>query len=266
MTVRLQQRPFRFQLRQPLQTAAGVLRERRGWLLRLEDENGLLGWGEVAPLAADQLAPCEARLERLPQDVSRPQLEAELSGCPAALAFGLGAALAELDGLVGSPSEPWRQSPPPAWLLPSGQRMLEVLNSVLAQHGSPAPLTFKWKVAAAGDAVEQRLLEQLLERLPANGRLRLDANGGWDYATARRWMMSLAPDPRFAWLEQPLPVVDQRVSRPWLGWGRWRWMSPWSTTRPCVRPGGGGRCGALPRRETPDRCFGSCRRSSRGGC
>lgn len=210
MTVRLQQRPFRFQLRQPLQTAAGVLRERRGWLLRLEDENGLLGWGEVAPLAADQLAPCEARLERLPQDVSRPQLEAELSGCPAALAFGLGAALAELDGLVGSPSEPWRQSPPPAWLLPSGQRMLEVLNSVLAQHGSPAPLTFKWKVAAAGDAVEQRLLEQLLERLPANGRLRLDANGGWDYATARRWMMSLAPDPRFAWLEQPLPVVDQQ--------------------------------------------------------
>ena len=104
--VRLQQRSFRFRLRQPLQTAAGVLRERRGWLLRLEDENGLLGWGEVAPLAADQLAPCEARLERLPQDVSRPQLEAELSGCPAALAFGLGAALAELenDGITVIPT------------------------------------------------------------------------------------------------------------------------------------------------------------------
>ena len=208
--MRLQQQPFSFQLRQPLQTATGVLHARRGWLLRLEDENGRLGWGEVAPLAADQLDLCRTGLERLSQDPSRQQLETALTSSPAPLAFGLGAALAELDGLVGSPDEPWRPAPSSAWLLPAGERMLEVLTSVLAQHGPQPALTFKWKVAAAGDAAERRLLEELLEHLPATGRLRLDANGGWDRATAQRWMTVLAPDPRFAWLEQPLPVADQQ--------------------------------------------------------
>ena len=207
--MRLQHRPFRFRLRQPLQTAAGVLEERRGWLLRLDDDNGHLGWGEVAPLAADQLALCSVQLERLQQASSRQQLEEALSGSPAALAFGLGAALAELDGLVGSPAQPWGQAPPPAWLLPSGERMGAVLEAVLAQHGPGAELTFKWKVAAGEDDHERRLLIQLLERLPATCRLRLDANGGWDRATAHRWMGVLAGDPRFAWLEQPLPVADQ---------------------------------------------------------
>ena len=207
--MQLLQRPFRFHLTQPLRTAAGVLNERCGWLLRLEDEEGRLGWGEVAPLALDQLALCRAVLEQLPQHLSREQLEAALTKSPAALGFGLGAALAELDGLVGTPAAPWRPTPPPAWLLPAGARMPEVLNAVLAQHGSQPALTFKWKVAAEEDAMERRRLEQLLEQLPASCRLRLDANGGWDRATAQRWMTALAPDPRFAWLEQPLPVTDQ---------------------------------------------------------
>ena len=208
--MRLQQRSFRFRLCRPLQTAAGVVNERRGWLLRLEDEDGRLGWGEVSPLSADQLALCEARMVRLPQLRSRHALDAELVSSPAALGFGLGAALAELDGLVGGRSEAWRQAPPPAWLLPAGERMPEVLASVLEEHGSQPSLTFKWKVATAGDAVERRLLEQLLERLPATARLRIDANGGWDRATALNWMERLVGDPRFAWLEQPLAPNDQQ--------------------------------------------------------
>ena len=38
MTLRLQRRRFRFALLQPLRTAAGELRERCGWLLRLDDD------------------------------------------------------------------------------------------------------------------------------------------------------------------------------------------------------------------------------------
>ena len=38
MTLRLQRRRFRFALLQPLRTASGELRERCGWLLRLEND------------------------------------------------------------------------------------------------------------------------------------------------------------------------------------------------------------------------------------
>ena len=40
MMLRLQRRRFRFALLQPLRTAAGVLQERCGWLLRLQGDQG----------------------------------------------------------------------------------------------------------------------------------------------------------------------------------------------------------------------------------
>ncbi|WP_370566439.1 enolase C-terminal domain-like protein [Cyanobium sp. LEGE 06113] len=67
----------------------------------------------------------------------------------------------------------------------------------------------KWKVAAEPDQLERRLLEQLLERLPASARLRLDANGGWTRATAWTWAERLRQEPRLEWLEQPLPPADR---------------------------------------------------------
>jgi O-succinylbenzoate synthase len=70
------------------------------------------------------------------------------------------------------------------------------------------PPTFKWKVAVVPDREERALLEQLLEVLSVDGRLRLDANGGWDRPTAWQWAERLAAEPRLAWLEQPLAPGD----------------------------------------------------------
>ncbi len=80
-----------------------------------------------------------------------------------------------------------------------------------AWRGAPqasGALTFKWKVAAGLDPEERAVLEQLLARLPHGSRLRLDANGGWDRATAQAWAERLASDPRLEWLEQPLAPAD----------------------------------------------------------
>jgi O-succinylbenzoate synthase len=78
-----------------------------------------------------------------------------------------------------------------------------------ADATAATPLTVKWKVASGDDALERRVLERLLERLPPQGRLRLDANGGWDRATAWRWAERLAGDLRLDWLEQPLAPGDR---------------------------------------------------------
>jgi O-succinylbenzoate synthase len=201
--LQLSWRPYRFVLPRRLITSRGALVERSGWLLRLATADGALGWGEAAAplLRPDQPVLAEA-LARLPPALSRQDLEQRIPQLPAALACAAGMALAELDGVGPAGQESGRYVPESAWLLPAGERALEALDRVLAdQRGE---LTVKWKVAAASDAVERGVLERLLQRLPASARLRVDANGGWDVATAHRWADRLLDEPRLQWLEQPL--------------------------------------------------------------
>jgi O-succinylbenzoate synthase len=211
MTLQLQVRSFSFSLLQPLRTAAGVVAKRRGWLLRLCDgDTGAVGWGEVAPLRTEQWLHCQTLLGELPHEVSRDQLEVLIHQGPGAFGFGLGAALAELDGLVGvHNSQPWQAAPPSAQLLPAGERMLLVFDQVLDQAPAKQVLTLKWKVATEPDELERFWLEQLMRKLPNTAKLRLDANGGWDRATARSWLDALANDSRLDWLEQPLAIDDR---------------------------------------------------------
>lgn len=199
--IRLQWRPFGFALPQPLATAAGTVHQRRGWLLRLQADQAGVGWGEAAPLDG-RLEPVAAAIAALGSACTRNGLEAALAagGLPAPLAFALGAALAELDGL---PQRRWLVAPASARLLPAGPAALDALERL-----GPAP-TLKWKVAVFPDPRERELLEQLLQRLPPAARLRLDANGGWDRATAAAWAERLAREPRLQWLEQPLDPADQ---------------------------------------------------------
>ena len=206
----LETRPFSFQLPRPLRTSSGRLEAKRGWLLRLQGPDGGVGWGEAAPLEPSEMPALAAALEALGSGGERGDLERRLPALPPTLAFALGAALAEGDGVVGVAADGgWLAAPPPAWLLPAGEAMLAVLEHRLAGLAAAAPLTVKWKVAAAADGLERQWLEQLLQRLPADGRLRLDANGGWDRATAAAWAERLEREPRLEWLEQPLAADDQ---------------------------------------------------------
>jgi O-succinylbenzoate synthase len=213
--LRLSWRPFSFVLPTALVTAHGAVSDRCGWLLRLENGEGRVGWGEAAPLG---LAPnpralacplAAAALADLGPVRSRQELERLLPTLPMALGFALGSALAELEGRVGPGAGGWRSAPPAAWLLPAGEPALTAVDQLLAAQGSRCPgLTFKWKVAAAADGLERAVLEELLGRLRPPDRLRLDANGGWDRATAARWADRLADEPRLEWFEQPLPPED----------------------------------------------------------
>lgn len=211
--LRLRWRPFRFALPRSLVTAIGTITERRGWLLRLERADGAVGWGEAAPLDG-QLEPLQRAIEGLGSGCAAAVLERQLAAgsLPGPLAFALGAALAELQGL---PRRRWLAPPVAARLLPAGPAALDRLTALLLERGSgcgpgaTAPLTVKWKVAACPDDEERSLLERLLQALPQEGRLRLDANGGWDRPTAWRWAERLAAEPRLEWLEQPLPPADQ---------------------------------------------------------
>jgi len=218
--LRLYWRPFTFPLPAALHTAAGTLSRRGGWLLRLETPSGACGWGEAAPLAfgataAAALQDCASALGQLSPRPIRGELERMLPILPPPLAFAVGAALAEADGLVGSAAAGgWRPAPPTAWLLPAGEGALAAARATLEPwdpHTAPqsSTPTLKWKVGVHPAHLEQTWYEELAGLLPAGARLRLDANGGLDRPTAWSWAERLAGDRRLEWLEQPLDPADQ---------------------------------------------------------
>ena len=204
--LQLHWRPFALELPRPLRTAQGLISHKRGWLLQLRAPGGALGWGEAAALAPT--VDLELALKALGPTLERRVLEAALAAdqLPGPVAFALGAALAEADGLL---SPGWLAAPPSAQLLPAGPDAVPSLERALGrQPASGSRLTFKWKVAVHPNSEERVVLEQLLARLPAQARLRLDANAHWDRSTAWAWADRLAADPRLQWLEQPLPAAD----------------------------------------------------------
>ena len=94
-------------------------------------------------------------------------------------------------------------------LLPAGADAITALQQALGrQETNASTLVAKWKVGVLDPDTELQLLEQLLEQLPTGALLRLDANGGWDRATAGRWAMRLQNERKLQWLEQPLPPSD----------------------------------------------------------
>jgi len=215
-------------LRAAVRTAHGVMREREGVLVRLEDAAAgpgqPAGFGEAAPVpgfgggTADDV---EAALRGLgsadaatgARRVGEEELEARVAqgGC---VGFGLESALREIHrldppvGQVGNPAPSSGEGErriqlnelayggpeflPVAALLPAGRAAVEKIGP-LAEVGFR---TFKWKVGVAPVGEELPLLDDLCAELPSGARLRLDANGAWDRRTA-------APARPVEFVEQP---------------------------------------------------------------
>ncbi len=210
MELSLQIKPFSFELIRPLKTSKGVIKKKKGWLLNLQDQTGRYGWGEVAPINQSEMKDCEELLSSLGKRVSRETLEKGLSKFPGSLGFGLGAALAEIDSLINFiDKKNWLKSCQSAFLLPTDDSLISILKSKLSNPSNKDKcLTFKWKVASLPNEIEQKLLDQSLNLLPNNARLRLDANGGWEREQAKQWVKYLAEESRLEWIEQPLSAND----------------------------------------------------------
>ncbi len=205
-------KPFAFELVRPLQTSQGFLKKRCGWLLRLEDSSGKSGWGEVSTFNLSKLKDFEDSLDSLGSSPTREELEEhiKLNISAPQVAFGIGACLAELDGLVGETAPGgWLKPSCSAFLINTSNDLLFDLEQLVERcNGDYLPLTLKWKVAVQPDDVELSLFNEMVELIPKNFRIRLDANGGWNRLRASRWVEHLFDEPRLEWIEQPLPVED----------------------------------------------------------
>lgn len=200
MEYRFTHRPYRLPLSTPLRTAHGLWAERDGILLRLEDENGAAGFGEIAPIpwfGTETVAEAEEMCRRLGDRITADALD-QVPARLGTVRFALAAALAR----PGVPSATPRV--PLTALLPAGKAALAALPSRL----EAGYLSFKWKVGVGSPDLEMGLLDELLAVLPAYAKLRLDANGSWNRRQAERWL-GLCADRPVEFVEQPVSPTDE---------------------------------------------------------
>ena len=191
---------YRRPLRAPLRTAHGLWAEREGLIVRLEDGNGRVGYGEVAPLpwfGTETLAEAAEVCRKFGATVEGEVLDAVPArfGC---VRFALAQARMQSAKVVTSTRLPV------AGLLPAGREALAVLPAKL----EAGYLSLKWKVAVGAVDDELGIFDDLLAALPAYAKIRLDANGGWDRRQAAKWLERCAERP-VEFVEQPVKPDDE---------------------------------------------------------
>ncbi|QKQ74413.1 o-succinylbenzoate synthase [Nostoc sp. TCL240-02] len=213
MTYRFQFRPYRRRFLRSLTTNHGKWDIREGIILRLTDESGKLGWGEIAPISWFGSETLEQALDfcrQLPEEITDEIIFSIPDKLPACQ-FGFESAWEQ--GSKGAEEKNLNLSSALSFsysgLLPSGEAALNQWET-LWQQGYR---TFKWKIGVDAIADELKIFESLIHTLPAFTKLRLDANGGLTYEEANLWLRTCdnlkvngTVSIEIEFIEQPLPV------------------------------------------------------------
>ena len=224
---------YRAPLKTPVQTSFGIMHERPALLLRITDQDGSEGWGEVwcnfpaigaehrARLLQSVLAPLAlATPWRSPQSMFQ-----SLTRQTAVLAIQSGEPGPIAHCIAGLDIAAWdlvaRRKGQPLWqLLGASTHRIGVYASGLnpdapetlaAQCQREGYKAFKLKVGFGNDR-DLRNLAQLRSTLGADAILMVDANQAWSREQALAFVPHLQPF-GLAWLEEPL-----RADVPWYEW------------------------------------------------
>ena len=202
---------FSFQLTRKLITSHGIIHNKKGFLLQIKDSDGNCGWGEVSPIEKNELKECIESLNFIGRITTKDSIENYLYELPGALAFGLGASLADLENLtIRDLDFEGFDITESSYLLPTDIDPLESIVKYLDRSNKEkSSRTIKWKVSnQENNFNEEKTLQKILNILPKNFKLRIDPNGGWSRQKAQEWSSELKNETRLQWIEQPLPSKD----------------------------------------------------------
>ncbi|MEO1428130.1 MAG: o-succinylbenzoate synthase [Cyanobacteria bacterium J06633_8] len=192
----------------PLNTSHGVWESRNGLIIRLRDETGKVGWGEIAPISwfgSETVEEAISFCRKLPQTITENiifSIPDELPACQ----FGFESAREMINkNYFSAELSPITSS----ILLPAGRAALHQWRNIW-EYGSHS---FKWKIGVYPFDEEIFIFDLLAGELPAFTKLRLDANGGLSYSEAEIWLRKCDEinknddiDLKIEFIEQPLVV------------------------------------------------------------
>jgi D-galactarolactone cycloisomerase len=222
----------RYPLATPVVTSFGCMNDRPAVFVRVEDEDGEQGWGEVwcnfpsvgaehrARLINEMLAPM-----LIGREVAQPsELFDSITAATSVLALQSGEQGPFAQAIAGIDTAVWdlfaRRARTPLWrMLGGASSCMRVYASGINPDGSVAMAeaamerghrAFKLKIGFGPERDRDNL--RALRRLIGEGMLAADVNQGWSIDQALEQAPSLE-EFALAWLEEPL-----RADRPWSEW------------------------------------------------
>jgi len=216
-------RRYRRRFREPLITSHGPITDRTGWILRIEEKSGLIGFGE----APDSLPGFESshfpddadsnsllQIENILRDAAfepdRFSILKFVSICPAsirsAVRFGFETAVCDLAARLN-------RLPLSEWLTPGASSKVPVnylmaspvkeWDRVKREINFAGYQTVKVKVGSGSISEDINTVKELRTVFDKKISIRLDANRAWDYETAMNVLDVLA-DYDIEYIEEPL--------------------------------------------------------------
>ncbi|MFQ5995461.1 MAG: o-succinylbenzoate synthase [Acidiferrobacterales bacterium] len=205
--------PYALKLHRSWVSARGAWRHRRGWLVGIEAENGLVGFGDCAPLPSwgEDLTDIERQLHDGLEACTGVDMQQALNNLSTlhnapAVRCGLETALLDFSARTdGAPLSHWLSGDPAVSVKVNAA--LGALDAQTATRAHDAIAqgyrVLKIKIGVSASVQELSALRALVETLPPGIALRLDANGRWSIEQAQQFLAELRELPVES-LEEPL--------------------------------------------------------------
>lgn len=196
--IRFQYKAYRRSFARKFSNAREAFPKREGLILRIEDRDGRVGFGEAAPIPSfgtESFPSALAIAESLEEKVEIETVLDALEGYPT-FRWACESAL-EMIGQEGN--WPPLEKPWAVCGLVSDVEDESGIAERLAMHYQ----CLKFKIGKKGTLEEMRALDRVVNKSDAKVKLRLDANGSLNLADTRHWMEWAAENP-VEFIEQPL--------------------------------------------------------------
>ncbi len=214
--------PFSLKLKEPFRNASFLIESRNGFIIKITDENNFVGYGEVSPLpgfSTETLRECENALNELHYTIISKSVKNEefdlilelqnRSNLPS-LQFGIEQAVISLliqrrelstlltdeklisvNGIVG---------------IKSKEETFREIDDLLADDFK----TIKIKLGVNSIEDDVEFVKQITNRIDNSIKIRLDANGNWNYQQAEFAVINL-PQDKIELIEQPVNNINELV-------------------------------------------------------
>jgi len=211
---------FSVKLKSPFKIALGVSTTSSGYIVRIETNNGLIGYGEASPaknILGDDMESCLTTLKLLSKKIvgmeikSMEKLEGIISGIKGSASAKCAISMALWDLWARAHEEP-------LYILLGGDKPrietdytigIKGVKETVDEAVMLAKMGFKTLKIKVGEDPKEDVerIRAVREALGDKVNIRIDANQGWNYEEAL-WVIREIKDLDIQLIEQPLPAND----------------------------------------------------------